>query len=375
MNVAPSLRLEARPRRAESLGIAELERKRMRRQAIAVTAALWLFHSLMSLAAGALMDMMSVRIVLARFGAGAAGFLLCLLIYLALERMRSRPFWEQLVLTCLSGIPAGIVYLFVERYGLAILSSGRLAPRLPELTPFLYYNRVLFWSFFFICWAFAVQALFHSVKAAEEQRKAAQAQMLAQQAQLRALRYQLNPHFLFNTLNSIAALVVDGKTAPAELMLKRLSSFLRGGLAADPYDEIELRTEIAQQLLYLEIERVRFPERLAVEVDVPSELDDALVPALILQPLVENAVKYAVAPSADLTTIAIAASHDGDRLRLVVRDDGHGRTPTSAGTGIGLANVRQRLEARFGEEGALESGPLPTGGFAATLTLPLRRAG
>ena len=119
----------------------------------------------------------------------------------------------------------------------------------------------------------------------------------AQEAQLRALRYQINPHFLFNTLNSLSSLILSKQTDTAERMLMNLSTFFRATLSADPTADVSLDEEIKLQRLYLDIEQIRFPDRLSVEVDVPDALLAARVPVLILQPIVENAVKYGVAKS------------------------------------------------------------------------------
>ena len=130
---------------------------------------------------------------------------------------------------------------------------------------------------------------------------------LAQEARMAALRYQINPHFLFNTLNSISSLVLERRNAEAETMLLNLSTFLRATLAADPGGTIALREEIRLQQLYLAIEEVRFPDRMHVTVDIPCDLSALAVPALILQPLVENALRYAVEPSESMTTVSITA--------------------------------------------------------------------
>jgi two-component system LytT family sensor kinase len=351
------------------------DRRGLRRKAVLLTATIWLFLSVLVLVAAIYTGAARVpQVFYYRLGSGLAGFLLCLMIYFLLEKLQARPFSQQMIVTLMSGIPAGLLYLFVERWTLYTISSGRFTTRLPKIPPFLYYQRALFWTFFFLSWAIAILALVYSIKVTIEQRKRAEAQALAYSAQMRALRYQLNPHFLFNTLNSIAALVVDGRADAAELMIRRLSAFLRAGLVADPFEEVELGTEIEQQCLYLEIERIRFPDRLALEVDLPEQLKDALVPGFILQPLVENAVKHGVASSTQRTTITIAAGVRGDDLWLSVQDDGLGADAATPGTGIGLANIRQRLESRFGDNHSFEAKHASPRGFLVRIRIPLRRA-
>lgn len=231
-------------------------------------------------------------------------------------------------------------------------------------------------------WAYAALSalLLAAVYAAEltqRERRMAQLQREAHAAHLRALRYQLNPHFMFNTLNSIASLVSAREVETAEQMVENLSDFLRAGLAIDPNDDIPLSREIELQSLYLAIEQVRFPDRLAVAIDVPNALADAPVPSLIVQPLVENAVRHAVATSTTPVTIRIAATPEGGAMRLVVSDSGGnggaGRVAGAGrGTGVGLANVRERLRARYGSDGGFTAGP-QDGGFAVTFTVPLVR--
>lgn len=218
--------------------------------------------------------------------------------------------------------------------------------------------------------------VFSSMIAQERERQLAAAQSAAQQAQLAALRFQLNPHFLFNTLNAVSSLIVTRRNDEAEGMIGKLSDFLRASLEADPQREVTLDEEFAMLQSYLDIEAVRFRDRLDAEFVCPVELLDALVPSFILQPLIENAVKYAVAPSRRPVRIVVrATASEESTLRLCVEDDGgqaFGGAPRS-GTGLGLANVRRRLEAFYGIEGGLVATARERG-FVALMTLPLHRA-
>lgn len=197
----------------------------------------------------------------------------------------------------------------------------------------------------------------------------------AKAAELRSLRYQVNPHFLFNTLNSLSALVMTGKAERAEQMIHTISRFYRHSLADEPTSDVRLEEEFDLQQLYLEIEAVRFPDRLRCEFDLPDDLRDARVPGMILQPLVENSVKYAVSPVNRPVTISVIAREEFDRLVITVADDGPGQ-PEGAenGFGIGLANVRDRLEARFGPDVGFTSGPVPDG-YRSEIRIPLTRNG
>jgi two-component sensor histidine kinase len=230
--------------------------------------------------------------------------------------------------------------------------------------------------FFFIAWAALYLALSYAVRAAALERRAAALRAAAQSAELKALRYQVNPHFLFNTLNSLSSLILTGKREQAEQMIINLATFFRTSLTGDPTEDVPLSDEIMLQRLYLDIERVRFPDRLLVSIAVPDALMDACIPGLILQPLVENAVKYAVSRSRQRVTISIAAHEEDGRITLSVEDDGErSAQAVEGGTGLGLRNVRDRLAARFGVSASCDWGPRAEGGFAVSMTLPLVRHG
>jgi two-component system LytT family sensor kinase len=234
------------------------------------------------------------------------------------------------------------------------------------------------WFFFFAAWSAFYLATLAQAQALGAQRRAAEAETAARAAQVRALRYQVNPHFLFNTLNSLSSLVMTGRAEQAEEMLLALSTFFRTTLSVDPSADVTLAEEIDLQRLYLEIEKVRFPSRLRVEIDIPQDLESARLPALILQPLVENAIKYGVSPTTERVTLRIEARSLGDgRFSITVTNSGkpggYPASDPSESTGVGMANVCQRLHARFGAQAKCEFGPLPKGGYQVHLTLPLDR--
>ena len=229
--------------------------------------------------------------------------------------------------------------------------------------------------FFFLAWAAIYLALCYAARMGALERRTAELRAAAQSAELRALRYQVNPHFLFNTLNSLSSLVMTGKKGEAERMILNLSTFFRTSLTGDPTEDVPLSEEITLQRLYLDIEAVRFPERLIARIDVPEILRSACVPGLILQPLVENAVKYGVSRARRPVTIRIHASSEAEVLRLSVEDDGDPVAETGGGTGVGLRNVRDRLAARFGDAAHCHWGPRAGGGFAVRIAMPLVRHG
>lgn len=230
--------------------------------------------------------------------------------------------------------------------------------------------------FFLAAWAGLYLALSYASDAHRVERRAARLERAAQQAELRSLRYQVNPHFLFNTLNSLSSLVMKDRRDEAERMIMSLSTFYRTSLTSDPLEDVPLEEEVHLQTLYLDIEAVRFPDRLVTDIAIPPALLGACVPGLILQPLVENAIKYGVSRTSSPVTIRIEAREEDGLLHLCVSDNGD-RPPAEAdrGNGIGLANVRDRLAARFGDRGRIDYGPRPQGGFAVHLSMPLIRRG
>jgi len=224
----------------------------------------------------------------------------------------------------------------------------------------------------FLCWT----GLYYGVKFYErlqlEREATLRQSALAQEAQLKMLRYQLNPHFLFNTLNAISTLVLDGQNRTANLAVSRLSEFLRYTLDQDPMKKVTLRQELDALNLYLGIEKLRFGDRLRLEFDVDERAETALVPSLLLQPLVENAMKYAIAPREEGGSVTIIAGIEGGGLRLAVVDDGPGLPPAMAsnGRGVGLRNTRERLKVLYGDAHSVEVAAASPG-LSVEMRLPL----
>jgi two-component system, LytTR family, sensor kinase len=259
-------------------------------------------------------------------------------------------------------------------------------PKLHELDPMKRFRYALdasvVWLFFFLAWSAFYLANQAQTEALGAQQRLADAESAAQAAQVRALRYQVNPHFLFNTLNSLSSLVMTGRSDRAEAMLLALSTFFRSSLSLDPSADVTLAEEIDLQRLYLDIEKARFPDRLQVEIDVPAALEPARLPALILQPIVENAIKYGVSKSRKTVVIRIEAKSTSDGRMLLeisnrLKHGGKEELPaaTHEGTGLGLANVCQRLDARFGSRASCRFGPMTGGGYKVSLTLPVETDG
>ncbi len=220
------------------------------------------------------------------------------------------------------------------------------------------FEGVLYAMFILISWAGLYFTVKHYEALQAERERALQAEGLARQARLETLRYQLNPHFLFNTLNAISTLVSEGDASGANAMLVRLSRLLRSTLEENIIEEIPLRREIAITEEYLAIEKARLGSRLTVNLAVAPDTLDVLVPTLLLQPIVENAIRHGIAPRPEGGTLEVEAYVADARLHLNVSDDGVGTQSTNGQQerprgGIGLANTIERLRVLYGDDHGL----------------------
>jgi two-component system, LytTR family, sensor kinase len=214
----------------------------------------------------------------------------------------------------------------------------------------------------------------------QEALRRANAEAEAREAQIQLLRYQLNPHFLFNTLNSVSSLVTAGRTADANTMLLNLSTFLRFTLENERISETTLREELSAVALYTDIEKIRFSDRLNVKLDIDPESLRCAVPSLLLQPIVENAIKHAIAESELGGTVHIRATRREHSLEILIDDTGPGdglsgsdhqmMNGQSKGVGIGLQNTAERLRTLYGDAGAVRSAASPLGGMRVEIVLP-----
>jgi two-component sensor histidine kinase len=224
-------------------------------------------------------------------------------------------------------------------------------------------------------WNCLFVAVLDNFEVVERERQLAAVRKEALTAQMQALRYQINPHFLFNTLNSIAGLIEEGAATRAERMVLSLSSFMRTTLTLDPMQDATLAEELKLQEEYLEIERERFSDRMTLKIDVPEEVHHALVPSLILQPLIENAIKHGVGAKAGQVEISLMAYRDAGHLYINIENDmpidNMKRSPR-LGMGVGLRNVAERLHVRFQDNSKFTSGPVAPGRYRASIQLPWR---
>jgi signal transduction histidine kinase len=296
----------------------------------------------------------------------------------------NKPLFARLLLTVVSVLVCSLIW--------SALRIGAFLWMTAETDVWADFGGWLFGSIMiFLCWA----AFYHGIKyyqllqseheallnfAAEnkeEQLKRSRAETIAQEAQLKMLRYQLNPHFLFNTLNAISALVVGRNAVNANTMIMQLSSFLRYSLENDPIKRVTLEQEVRALKLYLDIEKTRFADRLEVAFDVDVGAHDVKIPSLLLQPLVENAIKYAIAPAEKGGKISIFAKLDGEHLIIEVTDTGagldSGNSTMSSGPGIGLKNTVDRLSAFYGDSYIFELRSPDSGGMTIYIRLPLEK--
>jgi two-component system LytT family sensor kinase len=238
-----------------------------------------------------------------------------------------------------------------------------------------YFNGILGYSYFLmIGWSAIYFGIKYYQLLQEERQKSIKANSMAHEAQLRMLRYQLNPHFLFNTLNAISTLVLESKNEIANAMIGKLSSFLRHSLDIDPMQKVDLENEINTMKLYLEIEQVRFEDRLRVEYDIDDLSGSARVPSLLLQPLVENSIKYAVATSETGGTIRIKSRIFAQELLLEISDDGPGIDmpdgKQSEFKGVGINNTRERLQEMYGADHSCKFGNAEPSGLKISIRIP-----
>ncbi len=264
----------------------------------------------------------------------------------------------------LTSIPAGCVACLILRFFHPVPWHAVVA--------------TVMWSFFIL---FMWCSLYFSIKqwqqSSQEKERLLRAESEVREARLLALRYQLNPHFLFNSLNAVSTLILDGNAPAATRMLAQIGDLLRASLDPDVRAEVTLAQELALTERYLAIEQTRLGERLRIDVVVPKETRDALVPSMLLQPLVENAVRYGVASLIEGGYIAIESAADAERLRIVIKNSGRpgeGEQKKN-GNGIGLGNTADRLKTLYGADCEFSFSRPEGGGCEVVLELPLRREG
>jgi LytS/YehU family sensor histidine kinase len=291
---------------------------------------------------------------------------------------RGTPLVTLVVVAVVASYLASMAWTAVDNV-LAFPINAAFGLRTPVYrTVFPMFNGAVYNAFTMLAWSVLYIGIRYYAALQAERERSLRAEAATHQAQLEALRYQINPHFLFNALNAVSTLVTERRNDEAARMLSRVSDFLRLTLTAPVRDEIALADEIDYVRQYLDIEQVRFGDRLRTEIDVTPDAWEAAVPAFVLQPLIENAVRHAIAPRESGGAITIEAQRAGGVLRVVIVDDGPGVRDDGRANGpgrIGLTNTRDRLRRLYGDRGRVELASGPNGGTRATIEIPFRRHG
>ena len=299
----------------------------------------------------------------------ATGYSLTLLMGSLFRRLiKMKPIWT-LVLSFAAVILASVTFSIIETWSVATFLKPEFKPEGVAYLGALPLNFALL-----AAWTSLYYGINYFLLLEDQIRLRERLESQASSAQLAMLRYQLNPHFLFNTLNSISTLVLLKQTERANAMLARLSSFLRYTLANEPTAKVTLAQEVETLKLYLEIEKMRFEDRLRPHFRIESETIGARLPSLLLQPLIENAIKYAVTPSENGADIWITAAREGQAVRIEVADNGNGDGAELAAcpsTGVGLANIKDRLSQAYGASHRFQTRQNEKGGFSVILDIPL----
>jgi two-component system LytT family sensor kinase len=303
------------------------------------------------------------------------GFLVTLVFRLAYQRIRAQapgPTTIAVLVFAVSFMGAAVwretQTLLFQAY-FSAETAGRISVQLVSIP----LGTLLYDGFVLLAWSLLYFGLNDWLEIERQRERASKAEAMAQAARLRALQSQLEPHFLFNTLNAISTLVTEGHNTAAVRMIARLSDFLRLSLETSEIPEIPVAEELEFVRRYCEIEQIRFGERLRVAISASPETMPALVPALVLQPLVENAVKHGVLPRECGGSVAITIAKNNGILRMSVADDGPGLPGGMFPShGVGLSNTAARLKELYGSESHLSLDRSAGGGVAATIEIPFR---
>ncbi|ATY34591.1 sensor histidine kinase [Sphingomonas psychrotolerans] len=313
----------------------------------------------------------AVERIIAAIIEAIVGYCLTLLLSTLYGVYRRLPRITGILLTLATLASATVIYAVIDAFTFSFIREGDSGVTFALVvgTVFINFTVLAGWSalYFGINFYLIVEEQIDQMQVLENQ---------ASSAQLAMLRYQLNPHFLFNTLNSISTLVLLKQTERANVMLSRLSSFLRYTLANEPTAHVTLSQEVETLQLYLEIEKMRFDERLRTHFDIDPRVAKARLPSLLLQPLVENAIKYAVTPQEEGADITVTARLTGERVQIAVSDTGPGliesKPRPTLSTGVGLANIKERLAQTFGPDHRFETRTKLGEGFSVEIEIPFQ---
>ncbi len=353
----------------------------MRRAEFRLAAIVWLFgYVLLEIAAIAQGRSTKGEMFLANTPLLISGIALSISLGLLLDRMRAAPAYQRVAVLAIAGLAAGVAQTAADDLWLRAVSLTVMPEWQAWAVP--YQPAKLFMILVLYLWTmYLTLALMWAVRTTDHARlneaRASAFEAAAARAEAEALRLQLNPHFLFNTLNGIASLVVRNRQAEAEEMIDRLAHFMRASFASNPTGLVTLGQELKTITAYLDIEKIRFGERLHINIDVPRGLMECDVPNFILQPLVENAIKHSARDTTSLAINIAARQGNGETILSVINhpfrpgaaEAWEGKSPVTASGGIGLNNTRQRLATQYGDQAWLECRRL-VDGFRAEIGIP-----
>jgi hypothetical protein len=334
-------------------------------------AAMFTMHTTQMLLANENEDWQAIRW---RAAMNVLAFILCIPLGKVIGATLSKPMRNRLLAIGGACAPIAVFYAAIGHYVWNVVLDNPPMPysMLASLIIQSQYNIILF-----LLWAAFCSAILYAAQLQERESSLLQAQVLAREAELKMLRYQINPHFLFNTLNAVSALIVTGEALAADAMINKLARFFRNALSRESTAKVTLTEELRVQLEYLDIELTRFPDRLSWSTQIEPELDKALVPHLILQPLFENAIKPGVARTSAPVKLMLSVERKEGQLILKLENDAKsvGLKPdpqgmSNQGEGVGLANVARRLETFYGADAGL-SVTQREGRFIVELRLPI----
>ncbi len=334
----------------------------------------WFGYALVNYIGSKVFEMRDIYVFVILLNAYAGCLMTVPLRYLYRRVWNAKP-WTLVLVVFTASYLTGTLWSVVQKFNLWEIYRHGYRPE----EWINYFKQGLDSVYIILCWS----GLYFGVKYYQllqgERQKALKANTMAHEAQLKMLRYQLNPHFLFNTLNAISTLILVNENQDANKMVSRLSDFLRYTLNTDPIKKVPLEQELHALMLYLEIEKVRFDERLEVRLDISEDAKQALVPSLILQPLIENSLKYAIAQMMSGGVIEIKAQVFANELLLEVRDNGPGAEIEDGrlvnATGVGLANTRDRLKTLYENNYSFVISPNTPSGLTVNIRIPFEKAG
>lgn len=302
-----------------------------------------------------------------------AGWMISLPLRILYQKIWNAPPWILLSVVLAASYVSGGLWVLVKNLNLWEIYKFGYRPE-----EWIDYFKFIMGSFYImLCWSGLYFGIKYYQMLQSERQKSLMARTKAHEAQLTMLRYQLNPHFLFNTLNAISTLILINENKIANGMVTKLSEFLRYSLDKDPIQKVALDQEIHALKLYLDIEKVRFEDRLQTSFELSAQAQDVLVPSMILQPLIENSIKYAVAHNEHGGKISVKAHTFGKDLLIEITDNGPGTRLVNGHPadriGVGLRNTQERLQALYDNNYSFVMSDNDPTGLVINIRMPIEK--